>query len=392
MNALPSNPQLDTPTAAAHAESMSAYTRAGEARVAAIGNRGPARFDANGKLDPDILAAYWEHGFYVFEGVVSEAEVKALRECTLDLIERAPIRKGAELDTRGRPAFGRDLARETYTLVRPLSDPWGGTELLGGRHPHRMVQPQAAKDAPETVVYLMHGMCQAMPPALRLYGHPDLLGIAASVNGDDFVPFNDAIFVKQPGLGGAVSWHQDGVTHWNSPDWDEGIHGFNFQVQLYRTTAANCLWVVPGTHKLGRIDIKSRIQDNGGSELLPDAVPLLCEPGDVTIVNRQMLHGSFANTSPDFRLSITFGFHRRASVLGAKAALSMASDETHYDEERVFARSAVIAVAVDARRQHFPDEPTFQYQPFRGLEDDYRWNDETFERVIRNYNTRDLAI
>ena len=44
------------------------------------------------------------------------------------------------------------------------------------------------------------------------YGHPDLLAAAASINGDDFVP-NDAIFVKQPGLGGSVSWHQDGVTH-----------------------------------------------------------------------------------------------------------------------------------------------------------------------------------
>ena len=28
--------------------------------------------------------------------------------------------------------------------------------------------------------------------------------------------------------GGAVAWHQDGVTYWESPDWDPGIHGFNF--------------------------------------------------------------------------------------------------------------------------------------------------------------------
>jgi hypothetical protein len=33
-------------------------------------------------------------------------------------------------------------------------------------------------------------------------------------------------FVKQPGLGGSVAWHQDGVTHWNSSDLDEGTHGF----------------------------------------------------------------------------------------------------------------------------------------------------------------------
>ena len=65
----------------------------------------------------------------------------------------------------------------------------------------------------------------------------DLLAAAASINGDDFVPYNDATFVKQPGLGGSVSWHQDGVTHWDNPEWDSGIHGFNFQVQLYDTSA-----------------------------------------------------------------------------------------------------------------------------------------------------------
>ena len=47
----------------------------------------------------------------------------------------------------------------------------------------------------------MGGMCQIMDSGLRLYGHPDLLTVAASINGDDFVPYNDAIFVKQPGLG-----------------------------------------------------------------------------------------------------------------------------------------------------------------------------------------------
>ena len=204
--------------------------------------------------------------------------------------------------------------------------------------------------------------------------------------------FNDAIFVKQPGLGGSVSWHQDGVTHWGSPDWDEGIHGFNFQVQLYPTTPASCLWVVPGSHKLGTIDIKARVEANGGSEKLPGALPLVCDAGDVTIVNRQMLHASFANTSSDLRISLTFGFHRRKSVEGQKGALGVEADEVVYDAQRIFDRSSVIAVAIDARRQHRPGEPSFVYEPFVGLEDDFRFNDETFDRVIRDYNLNDLAI
>ena len=202
-----------------------------------------------------------------------------------------------------------------------------------------------------------------MESGLRLYGHPLLLTIAEAINGPDFVPFNDAIFVKQPGLGGSVAWHQDGVTHWDSPNWDQGIHGFNFQVQLYPTTPANCLWVVPGTHKEGRQDIRAMVAANDGSELLPSAIPLTCDAGDVTIVNRQTLHASFANTSPDIRVSVTFGFHRRSSVVGARGALTQVSADV-YDEQRVFERSRVIAVAIDARHQYCPSESRYIYQPF----------------------------
>ena len=246
--------------------------------------------------------------------------------------------------------------------------------------------------APEYVVHLMYGMCEAMPAALRLYGHPDLLMIAESINGEDFVPYNDAIFVKQPGLGGSVAWHQDGVTHWKSKNWDEGIHGFNFQVQLYETTPANSLWVIPGSHKNGKADIKGMIERNGGSIQLPGAVPLICAPGDATIVNRQMVHGSFANASPNIRISITFGFHRRKSVLGQKAALGMNGTNAVYDAKRIFERAAVIQVAIDARRQKYQNEKSFDYKPFTDLKDKYRFNDATFTSVIKDYNTKDLAI
>jgi hypothetical protein len=384
-------------TRAEHAAGMADYVRQGERRAQEIGNRGPVSFDDGGRLHPDIVAAYWEHGFYVFQGVVSPDEIDELRAGVHEMIDRAPVRRGATLDASGRPALGRDYAVDPYLLIKPLSDPWGGTDKLAGRHPSKMTEPVPDLGAPEEVPYLMFGMCQAVPAALRVYGHPQVLVIAEAVNGPDFVPYNDAIFVKLPGLGGSVAWHQDGVTHWDSLHWDEGIHGFNFQVQLYPTTAANGLWVVPGTHKTGRVDIKARVADNGGSDMLPDAVPLLCDAGDVTIANRQILHGSFANTSADPRVSITFGFHRRSSVLGVQGKLVVNSDSRQgpghiYDEQRIFERSAVVAVAIDARRQHWPDEAPYCYQPFAGLEDDFRFNDETFERVIRDYNTKDLAI
>jgi ectoine hydroxylase-related dioxygenase (phytanoyl-CoA dioxygenase family) len=288
--------------------------------------------------------------------------------------------------------LGVDAPREIYNLCKPLSDPQGGTDANAGRHPSRMAEPKPDGDAPSYTVLRMRAMCQYMTEVLRVYGHPQLLAVAASINGEDFVPFNDVIFVKQPGVGGSIAWHQDGVTHWDNPEWNEGIHGFNYQVQIYPTTLGNALWVVPGTHKQGRADIKRMVAENGGSEQLPDAIPLICDPGDVTIVNRQTLHGSFANSSPDLRISITFGFHRRKSVLGAKSALSVAYQGVTYDAERIDRRSAVIAVAIDARRQRYPQEKPFVYQPFAGREDEFRFNEATFEKVIRDYNLYDLAI
>ena len=380
------------PTKEEHAGGLRAYAEAGQKREQEIGNRGPMRFGADDKLHPDILSAFQEHGYYIFEGVIDADEIVALRRDAGEMLERAPVTRDAKVDAQGRPALGIDYPRLPYRFTKPLADPWGGTKLLGGRHPTQMAQPKPDGDVPEDVVFIMYSMCRSMPSGLRLYGHPHLLAVAESINGEDFVPFNDAIFVKQAGLGGAVSWHQDGVTHWDSPEWDAGIHGFNFQVQLYPSTLGNCLWVVPGSHKLGRIDIKALVAENGGSEQLPDAVPLVCEAGDVTIVNRQMLHGSFANSSPDLRISLTFGFHRRKSVLGAKAALAMEDNNIVYDEQRIFERSAVIQVAIDARHQAWPEEPRFTYRPFAEREDEFRFNDETFETVIKDYFTKDLAI
>jgi len=380
------------PSFSAHAQAMAAYGEEGLQRASRIGNKGPLRFDAAGRLHPDILAAYWKHGYYVFEGVISAAEVEELRRDAAVMLDRAPATPESKLDRQGRPALGREAAREPYTLAKPLSDPTGGTEVSGGRHPSRMAEPTPDADAPSYVVHRMRGMCEYMPAGLRVYGHPALLAAAASINGDDFVPFNDVIFVKQPGLGGSVAWHQDGVTHWSSTDWDEGIHGFNYQVQIYPTTAANALWVMPGTHKLGRADIKRMVAENGGSDRLPGALPLVCDAGDVTIVNRQTLHGSFANTSPAMRVSITFGFHRRRSVLGAKAALAMAFQGVTYDEERIARRASVIALAIEARRRYYPQEKPFVYRPFAGREAEFRHDDAALAAALKDYNVNDLAI
>jgi ectoine hydroxylase-related dioxygenase (phytanoyl-CoA dioxygenase family) len=132
--------------------------------------------------------------------------------------------------------------------------------------------------------------------------------------------------------------------------------------QLYGCTAANGVWVVPGSHKLGRADIRA-MAARAGCDRFPEAVPIICKPGDVAITNRQAVHGSFANTSRDWRVTVNMGFHRRRSVLGVNSAGSLHGKRGIYDEARITERSKVIGYAIDARKHRFPDESPFVYQP-----------------------------
>ena len=39
------------------------------------------------------------------------------------------------------------------------------------------------------------------------------------------------VFVETgAGEGASFSWHQDGATHWDSPDWNQHSHGVNYML------------------------------------------------------------------------------------------------------------------------------------------------------------------
>ncbi len=368
---------------------MQAYLKEGERRAGMLGNRGPIRLAADGRLHPDILDAYWRCGFYIFEGVLQSAELADIEADLHDILDRLPVKRDALVDHQGRPAIAVDCKAPTLLWSKPLGDPLGGTQLANGRHQVKMFEPKPRQDAPEDVVYLILGSLQFSEAALRVYGHPQLLAVAAAVNGADFVPFNEALFIKEPGLGASVAWHQDGVTHWDSADWHQGAHGFNFMAQLYGCTPANGVWVVPGSHKLGKVDIKAMVAA-AGTERLPDAVPLVCKPGDVAITNRQAVHGSFANTSPDWRVTVNFGFHPRKSVLGVRGG-GVHNAPAVYDAARIRERARVIGYAIDARRRRFPAETPFSYQPHVLAGETYCW-DSAAKATMKDYNLLDLSI
>ena len=382
--------QLNFVSADEHQSSMQTYFNEGEKRALELPNRGPIRYDNHGQVDSQILDAYWKYGFYVFEGVIQSEELQDLRADVERVLDGAPSDPESRTDQYGRPAIGHQFKRSSFSFSKPLSDPLGGTHKNHGRHPVKMAEPNPDTNAPERFIDLLIGNLQIMDSCLRLYGHPDLLSVAAAVNGPDFVPFNEVTFLKEPGLGVSVAWHQDGTTHWDSPDWNQGAHGFNFMAQLYGSTPANGVWVVPGTHKQGRVDIPALVKKSG-SERIDEAVPMVCRSGDVVISNRQLVHGSFANTSDERRVTVNMGFLPRKRVLGI-TNINFAGKEQTYDTARLHQRSRMIALGIDARQQKYPEETGFVYEPLAGEEHLNRWSEQNREEVVKDYNLLDVHL
>ena len=371
------------------AEAMREYLLAGQAAALALDNRGPIEFDTTGKLAQHILDAYSKYGFYVFTGVLSDEECEDIEADMVSLKRSFPTMPDSAVDADGNPALGSDSNTPHLVWSKPLGDPLGGTQLANGRHQVKMFEPKATADTPLASPFILLGSLRFSDACLRTYAHPELLKVAEAVNGPDFAPFNEALFIKEPGIGAAVSWHQDGVTHWDSPDFDENIHGFNFMAQLYGSTAVNGVWVLPGSHKLGKIDITDLVAESG-SERLEGAVPLVCDRGDVVICNRQALHGSFPNSGFEPRLTVNFGFHKRSSVLGVKGG-GIHSDAQVFDDEIIARRSKVLGYAIAARKERYPDEMAYTYQPFEAAGRSFEWN-EAARRDMHDYNRDDLSI
>lgn len=370
------------------AEEFGTYIREGEKTALALPNRGPMQLDSNGNVAPEILEGYARYGFYVLENFLGQKDLQDWQDDLDAMKANYPVTSDAEVDLYGRPALGINAKGPALFWARPLSDPLGGTQLSGGRYAVRMSEPLADESLPDEIVYMIMGPLRYSDALLRITGHPHLLAIAEAVFGDDFVPFNEALWIKEAGLGSSTAWHQDGVTHWSHPQWDQDIHGMTFQVQLHGCTGANGLWVLPGSHTRGKLDIKQLVEE-AGSDRIIGAVPYMCGPGDVVLHNRQLLHGSFANTSDKERVSLTFGFNRHSSILNVEAGLH--NESAFYDEARILERSRMIDYAIDARRQHFPDEAPYDYKPLSGLNQKVVWSEEV-KASLSNYNLLDLSI
>ncbi|GIS65993.1 MAG: hypothetical protein CM1200mP4_3410 [Rhodospirillaceae bacterium] len=103
------------------------------------------------------------------------------------------------------------------------------------------------------------------------------------------------------------------------------------------------------------------------------------------MTSRQIVHGSFANTSSQPRVTVNFGFHKRLRT--KRRNQNFDNEPIIYDEEFI-RKDPVLLVAINARGKKFPAQTPYIYQPFK---DDmvYQWDAKALEG-LQDYNTTEF--
>ncbi len=130
--------------------------------------------------------------------------------------------------------------------------------------------------------------------------------------------YHHKVMIKDPEVGGAWEWHQD-YGYW----YDNGCllpdMGSCLVAITQHTRANGCLQVIPGSHKLGRLDHLTIGADQTGAdpervahvlERTP-AVHLELEPGSGVFFHANLLHRSDRNRSDAARLSLIDCFNTK---------------------------------------------------------------------------------
>jgi ectoine hydroxylase-related dioxygenase (phytanoyl-CoA dioxygenase family) len=175
---------------------------------------------------------------------------------------------------------------------------------------------------------------------LDLCRHPEIVAMVADLIGDDVILWGSQLFCKPAGDGMAIPWHQDGH-YWPI----RPLAACSVWIAIDKSSRENgCMQVIPGSHLGGLIAHES--DDDPSLALnraIPDtaieqgaAVDIALEPGQVSLHDVNIVHGSAPNVSAK---------RRAAMVLRYMPATS------------AFVRDVDDQVMTNGARIHFADRP-----------------------------------
>ena len=144
--------------------------------------------------------------------------------------------------------------------------------------------------------------------AYRLVTHDALLNAVEDILGGDILIYGTLVFYKPPRDSGYSSWHQDSLY--------SGLHltpSTSAWIALTASHPANgCMRVLPGSHKQGLLN---HVNVQGDPDLLnrrgervemvvdeSEAVNVVLRPGEMSLHQSNIVHGSNPNTSDEPRI------------------------------------------------------------------------------------------
>jgi ectoine hydroxylase-related dioxygenase (phytanoyl-CoA dioxygenase family) len=178
--------------------------------------------------------------------------------------------------------------------------------------------------------------------SLELLGSPQVLAVAESLCGENFVPTYESMVFKKAGDGEKIPWHQDAVH-------TRKHRVFNFDLYLDASKiGGGALRVVPKSQRV--------IQDACGvSEQfawdIPGVIQVELEPGDVLLHDVMVLHGSERTLGAALRRTIYYEFRASKMIL----------EEGPWDAEWIRKRLQLVPVALERFAARYPEHPQFQW-------------------------------
>jgi hypothetical protein len=229
------------------------------------------------------------------------------------------------------------------------------------------LQAFEARDPAAAGPILRHKGHLVLPWLDALIRHPAILAAVRALLGPDLLCWTTNAFIKEPGDGRFVTWHQD-ATYWGLSAHEVATAW----VALTPSTRANgCMRVIPGSHRWpvqphrdthDPANLLTRGQEIAVAVDEAAAVELLLAPGEMSLHHVLMAHASGPNSSPGRRIGIAIRYVptwvRQTAGVRDSAMLVAGEDRFHHfaPEPRPAAEAdaaglAAHRAAVDAARQ-----------------------------------------
>ncbi len=145
------------------------------------------------------------------------------------------------------------------------------------------------------------------PWLFDLATRPSILDAVEQLLGPDILIWSSQFFIKDPGDGGFVSWHQDS-TYWGL---EPNTITTAWIALAPSTPESGCMQVAPGSHLKDQLPHKDTFEENNllsrGQEIAVDVskmktIDVVLNPGEMSLHHVAMVHGSEPNVSSMARI------------------------------------------------------------------------------------------